>query len=168
MTWSGIQLKVQNHLYFAHAELYCDCRNCLSTLQALHPDAMKTIPSIVQDLKQLMSAYNVDVYKLARFVTISNAFDVVVEPLVLTPPEGAQSEQKEPQKEEKIMIRLNTEKMKNAQTGVEKRESLESLHFESSSEENSEYESDRGGKTKRRRVMESEESFEEDEEYSSP
>lgn len=61
MTWSDIQLKVQNHLYFAHTELYCDCRNCLSTLQAFHPDAMKTIPSIVQDLKQLMSAYNVDV-----------------------------------------------------------------------------------------------------------
>ena len=51
---------------------------------------------------------------------------------------------------------------------MEKRESLESLHFESSSEEYSEYESERGGKTKRRRVMESEESFEEDEEYSSP
>lgn len=100
-------------------------------------------------------------------MTVSDAFDVVVQPLVLTPPEGTQSEQKEPQKE-KIVIRLNKEKMKNVQSGVEKRESLESLHFESSSEEYSEYESERGGKTKRRRVMESEESFEEDEEYSSP
>lgn len=104
-------------------------------------------------------------------MTVSDAFDVVVQPLVLTPPEGTQPEQKEPQKEpqkEKIVIRLNKEKMKNVQSGVEKRESLESLHFESSSEEYSEYESERGGKTKRRRVMESEESFEEDEEYSSP
>ena len=100
-------------------------------------------------------------------MTVSDAFDVVVQPLVLTPPEGTQPEQKEPQKE-KIVIRLNKEKMKNVQSGVEKRESLESLHFESSSEEYSEYESERGGKTKRRRVMESEESFEEDEEYSSP
>ena len=77
-------------------------------------------------------------------MTVSDAFDVVVQPLVLTPPEGTQSEQKEPQKE-KIVIRLNKEKMKNVQSGVEKRESLESLDFESSSEEYSEYERERGG-----------------------
>ena len=85
LTWSDLVRKAQHRLYFTFTAFFHDCCSLLATLRALHPAAMRALPAAEQDLRGLFAGRDVELWRWWRGLTGRDAYDAVVEPIVLEP-----------------------------------------------------------------------------------